>query len=79
MKKVTKSSAKRYIKDVDDRVSTQTLNKRSLKVLEVTAFEGVDYLTKSGESSQDGRSSNLIQLTCDAFKAWLISQKSRLI
>jgi phage anti-repressor protein len=34
--------------------------------------EGIDYLTKSGESSPEGRSSDEIRLTCDAFKQFCL-------
>jgi len=46
--------------------------KRKLTSAKSCLVEGVDYLTKSGESSQDGRSSDSIQLTCDTFKQFCL-------
>jgi phage anti-repressor protein len=46
--------------------------KRKLLAPKSRLVEGVDYLTRLGESSPEGRSSDLIKLTCDAFKAFCL-------
>jgi phage anti-repressor protein len=49
-----------------DNAKRRLLNKKSRLI------ENTDYLLTSEESSQGGRSSDLIQLTCDAFKAFCL-------
>jgi phage anti-repressor protein/uncharacterized protein YnzC (UPF0291/DUF896 family) len=46
--------------------------KRKLTSAKSQLVEEVDYLTRSGESSPQGRSSESIQLTCDAFKQFCL-------
>lgn len=46
--------------------------KRKLTSKTSQLIEGVDYITRSGESSLGGRSSEKIELTCDAFKSFCL-------
>lgn len=46
--------------------------KRKLVSPKSQLIEGTDYFTRSGESSQSGRSSDSINLTCDAFKQFCL-------
>lgn len=51
--------------------------KRKLTAPNSQLTKGVDYITNSGESSPDGRSSDSIQLTCDGFKQFCLLAKTK--
>ena len=52
--------------------STKGNGKRKLVSAKSQLVEGLDYLIQSDKSTQEGRSSDSIQLTCDAFKQFCL-------